>query len=76
VRCVTFLPDSRHALSGTQTATGGRLILWDVEDGREIYPFEGNTARLGVAVAPDGRHALTSEGDGSVRLWRLPDLSR
>lgn len=68
VRCVTFLADDKRALSGTQN---GRLILWDVEGAQELQRFEGEAAHLGIAALPDGRHALTADKDGIVRLWNL-----
>lgn len=71
VRCVSYLPDSRHALWGTKA---GRLILGNVEDNREVDRFGATAGRLGVAVLPDGRHALTSDDDGFVRLWKLPPI--
>ena len=73
VRCVSFLPDGLHALAGTE---GGKLIVWDLEKRREVQPrLEGPASHLGLAATPDGRHALTSDADGLVRYWRLPELT-
>ena len=64
------LPDGRHAVAGTEN---GQLIVWDVETNSEVRPhLEGPTSHLGIAATPDGTHVLTSDADGSVRLWRLP----
>jgi WD40 repeat protein len=47
--------------------------LWDLSDGAELHHFEGyQGAVLGVAFSPDGRHALSSDSQYTVRLWRLP----
>jgi hypothetical protein len=38
----------------------------------EIRRFEGHTnGAWGVAFSPDGRHALSGAGDGTVRLWEV-----
>jgi hypothetical protein len=31
---------------------------------------------LGVAISRDGRQALSSDAQYTVRLWRLPELDR
>jgi WD40 repeat protein len=73
VRSLCYLPpDGHRAISGTQA---GKLILWDVADeaGREIHRVDGTgVGRLGIAALSDGRHALTSDEDGFVRLWNFP----
>src|SRR5262249_43075262 len=46
--------------------------LWDVETGKELRRFEGQTRMVtSVAFAPDGRSALTASADGSLRLWEI-----
>jgi WD40 repeat protein len=38
----------------------------------EVRRFEGHTnGTWGVAFSPDGRHALSGAGDGTVRLWEV-----
>jgi WD40 repeat protein len=72
VRCVAFLPDNRHVLAGYEA---GKLLVWDLDDGRVVHTLkEGSQGHLGLAVLPDGAHALTSDDDGYVRLWHLPPL--
>jgi serine/threonine protein kinase len=71
VRSIGFLPgDRRRVLAGTWN---GNLILWDLEAGRAVARIRGDAGHLGLAVLPDGAHALTSDDDGHVRLWRLPE---
>jgi hypothetical protein len=72
---VAFLPDGHHALSGTQD---GQFILWDIEaeGGREMYRFKKSGGKTGIAVLRGGGYALTSEDDGFVQLWRLPEPSQ
>jgi RNA polymerase sigma factor (sigma-70 family) len=38
----------------------------------EVRRFEGHTmGAWGLAFSPDGRHALSGAGDGTVRLWEV-----
>jgi WD40 repeat protein len=64
-------PDGRRALSA---GFGDHTVrLWDLADGSELYHFDGhNDAVLGVAFSADGRRALSSDAQYTVRLWRLP----
>jgi WD40 repeat protein len=67
--------------SAALSADGKRLLtaghgdtfvrLWDLASGREIHCFRGHHTRvLGVAFAPDGKRILSSDANGTVRLWR------
>jgi WD40 repeat protein len=50
--------------------------LWDLATGEELARFTQHTDWVySVAFSPDGRQALSGSRDGTVRLWRLPDLS-
>jgi WD40 repeat protein len=69
VRCVAFVRDETRALSGGN----GKLILWDTATGKVLARHEGGPNPLGLAVTADGRHAVTADDDGSVRLWQLPE---
>ncbi len=69
---VGFLPDGRRVLSG---GTDLHLRLWDLDTGREVRRFDGLRGSGpidGLAIAPDGRHALSSGVlDHHLRLWDL-----
>jgi WD40 repeat protein len=41
---------------------------------RSSRRFKGHTETIwGVAFSTDDRHAISGSGDGTLRLWRLPD---
>jgi WD40 repeat protein len=70
VNRVAITPDGRCAVSAGDNTVRG----WNLQTGKELHCFTGHTEGLiGVAVSPDGRYALSGSGDGTVRLWRLPD---
>ena len=60
--------------SGTVLASGGqdrRLILWDVKTGvkQREWHLEGEVRAL--AFAPDGRHLVVGNDDGTLYVLRL-----
>jgi WD40 repeat protein len=78
-----FSPDRGRLLTSNN---GPEASLWDVETGKEVQHFTVNpgwrprllypegdnrdtVARL--ALSPDGRTALTSDWEGSTRLWNV-----
>jgi WD40 repeat protein/serine/threonine protein kinase len=72
LQSVALAPGGRAALS-----TDGKAVrLWDVETGVELpLPDEVRPRQvLGLAFAPDGRHALAGCADGSIWRWPVPTL--
>jgi WD40 repeat protein/DNA-binding SARP family transcriptional activator len=70
-------PDGRTALSDSGESAGeASMILWDLEAGRELRTFsrpdqpEG-AGVSGIAYLPDGRSAISCEGDGALIEWDL-----
>jgi WD40 repeat protein len=48
------------------------LILWNAKSGREVRRFRGHQNRVEcVAFLPDGRHAVSTSLDRTIRLWNL-----
>jgi WD40 repeat protein len=72
VTVIGFLPNGRRVLSG---GTDYHLRLWDLETGRELRRFDGLRGPAPIdclAIAPDGRHALSSgKLDPRLRVWDL-----
>jgi WD40 repeat protein len=72
-RAVAFSPDARLAAlvvhdRGAEEAR--RIILLEVESGLSILKKEGHLQRVtGLSVSPDGRLALSSSLDGTIKRW-------
>ena len=70
-------PDGRRILTGTDPrlpATNPPIILWDVETAKEVCRLQGPEGGVfSLAFSPDGRSAVVTGADGTVRLLRLPD---
>jgi WD40 repeat protein len=70
-------PDGQTVLSDSGDNAGeASMMLWDLEMGQEIRAFsrpdppEG-TGVSGIAYLPDGRSAISCEGDGVLIEWDL-----
>lgn len=69
---LAFAPDGESlALAGPDKDLRHRLVVWAVSDGkaRHDWPLPGALVRL--FFAPDGRHLLTANGDGTGWVLRL-----
>ena len=71
LRTVTFSPDSRYLLSGSQgTDDTGDLILWDVNDCSLVRRLATEQDTTGIGFSDDGRYAVTSSAFfENVTLW-------
>jgi len=71
VRSVAITPDGRHLVAplGQESAA---IRVWSLEDGTEILTREGGHGFFRhVAVAPDGRRAVSSCRDGTLEVWEI-----
>jgi serine/threonine protein kinase/WD40 repeat protein len=64
-----FAADGRHCLTGNKNM----LVLWETETGRPALQFRAPGKIVGVAMAPDGRHAVTCEQGGVYRIYPLTE---
>jgi WD40 repeat protein len=71
--CLAITADGRFVLS----ASGGRVILWEVASGEQACNFSGDwTTVSAVAMTPDKRLAVAAtdaagEDGASVRIWEI-----
>jgi eukaryotic-like serine/threonine-protein kinase len=64
VRCVAFLPDGKHALSGGDDRV---VRLWEVDTFQEVRQLKGHVAAVQcLAVSTDGKRALSAGGANPV----------
>ncbi|KIM33655.1 hypothetical protein M408DRAFT_61483 [Serendipita vermifera MAFF 305830] len=68
VRSVSFSPDSRRIVSGSDDRT---IRVWDAETGDIVAgPFEGHVEAVNsVAFSPNGSRIVSGSEDGTIRLW-------
>ncbi|MCB0004420.1 MAG: WD40 repeat domain-containing protein, partial [Anaerolineae bacterium] len=71
LRSLSFSPDSRHLLAGSQGPDdAGDLILWNVEDCSLVRRFATEQDTTGIDFSADGRYAVTSSAFfANVTLW-------
>jgi WD40 repeat protein len=72
MRCLAFSPDGRRLVAAGRDGDGGKVRVWDVADGSEVFPAEEHQNGVyALAVAPDGKTLASAGGDGTIRLWDL-----
>ncbi len=64
VRSIAVSPDGREALSGARHS----VFLWDLASGACVVSASTLSWQEGVALSPDGRHALLSRDEWPLRL--------
>ncbi|VTR94762.1 sigma-70 family rna polymerase sigma factor : Uncultured bacterium genome assembly Metasoil_fosmids_resub OS=uncultured bacterium PE=4 SV=1: Sigma70_r2: Sigma70_r4_2: WD40: WD40 [Gemmata massiliana] len=63
---VAFTPDRKRGASGTKS---GQLVVWDEIGGKPVRSLATGSRVWAVALAPDGKWAVTGGDDGAGRLW-------
>jgi WD40 repeat protein len=69
---VALTPDGCRAVSGSDDRT---LRLWDLETGKEIATFTGESGMKSCAIAPDGRMIVAGEISGRVHFLCLVEAN-
>ncbi|HUG91469.1 MAG TPA: protein kinase, partial [Planctomycetaceae bacterium] len=68
VQSAVFSPDGLRLV----TASQGDLRVWDVADGRQVFPTMGvdlAPRRIEVAFSSDGRRIIAGGGERTIRTW-------
>jgi WD40 repeat protein len=76
IKAIAILPGDRKAISGS---TDGTFIEWDLETGREIRRIRADPNLFYIAIASDGRRAISApfnhfgleRGEGELKVWNL-----
>jgi len=69
VRCVSFSPDGKHVLSGSDDCT---IRLWNIETYKLLGIFKGHSDSVrSVCFSPDGRFAISASADKTLKLWEV-----
>jgi tetratricopeptide (TPR) repeat protein len=69
VRSVTFSPDGRRLVSGSEDKT---IRVWDLKTGKKLARYMGHSGAVTcVAVSPSGEYILSGSTDHSIRLWSM-----
>jgi WD40 repeat protein/tetratricopeptide (TPR) repeat protein/energy-coupling factor transporter ATP-binding protein EcfA2 len=72
VRQASFSRDPGGRFVLTRTSYDARV--WDVATGEPVAPPFKQAALLDATFNPDGLGVITLGGDGTTRLWKLPEL--
>ena len=73
---IALTADGRFALAGAWVSAGKHsLRLFQLDQAKEIRAFQGHSTPLNaVALSPSGRLGLVGGNDGSVGVWKMPDV--
>ena len=67
VRTVSFSPDGRRIVSGSDVHT---VKVWDTESGEELVTYKGHTLMVSsVSFSRDGRRIISGGWDGAIHIW-------
>jgi serine/threonine protein kinase len=72
ITSIAFDADGRRALIASYNGT---VLLWDVENWRELTRFQETRGLWSVCFSPDENQALVAGGDSGKPILRLWDLS-
>jgi WD40 repeat protein len=67
---VAFSPDGKSLVTGSVDPNDHDYKIWDLQSSRQTGSLAGNLSNSSsISYSKDGKFILTSNGDGSVRIW-------
>lgn len=69
---VDLSSDGKYVVSG---AMDGTLILWDFQDGKELYRVHFPDVVYSAAFSPDSKTVYAASGDGTLAQWNIAEKS-
>ncbi|MGB3207593.1 MAG: WD40 repeat domain-containing protein [Crinalium sp.] len=61
------------------TNYGSLIEIWDINTGEKIHSIQEyhskNSCVYCLAITPDGKQIITGYGDGSIKIWGIPELN-
>ncbi len=81
VSSLAISPDGRTFVGGGCTFVGKPLWdstygirVWDLKTGQRLHTLTGHSSHVSsVAFAPDGCTLVSGSGDGTIKMWGIPD---
>lgn len=69
VNTVIFMPDGRHAISGSDDET---IIVWSLENAKPIMTLSGHRNFVwALVLRQDGRYLISASADATIKVWDL-----
>jgi hypothetical protein len=72
---VSFSPDGKLILAGLGQGENA-VILLEAASGKEVKRWKLHGAFYWAGFAPDGRHVITGNANGTIYILRLADPPR
>ena len=73
---VLFSPDGRLLVTGTASNAGGRLKIWDTNNGQLLQTIENDPLEEGywtLAFSPDAKWLAAGGRSQSLEVWQIPN---
>lgn len=72
VQSLAFSADGERLVT---VGSDRKLMVWAIASGKAVYAASFPSVLNGAGFAPDGRHVVTSNPDGTTYILRLPNGS-
>ena len=72
VLTVAFSPDGKTVAAGHNSASDGRIKIWDVATGENIATLQPAGTVCSIAFSKDGKTLASGNARNSIQLWDVP----